>query len=240
MLMSGGHSCVCQYICVSVRCPYISSVPGVVWPPPQGVLLLLFSSGVPILSQVKFIMVVVFSLWCVSHYFSNYCDHYYSAWDSCVHQGITHHCNSYNASHLCGHSSIIWAWCGSAMTVGPEGHNEGFCWPHHCATAATTTVPNTFSGICQLCHVLSSGEFSASDLSSNQFIMLYVSACHGVFFLLLGFHLAAILTNGSSTPGVCNTTTLWSIPFAGIWASWWWSVAHVRSAPSGCSLHCFK
>ena len=47
-----------------------------------------------------------------------------------------------------------------------------------------------------------------------------------------------MLINGSSTVGVCNAATPWSIPLAGTCTSWWWSVAHVRSAVSGCSIHC--
>ena len=35
---------------------------------------------------------------------------------------------------------------------------EGFCWPHKYATAATTSVPDAFSGICQLWHVSSTGK----------------------------------------------------------------------------------
>ena len=40
--------------------------------------------------------------------------------------------------------SMMWFCC--CGSVDPEGHNGGFCWPHHCATAATTPVPDAFSG----------------------------------------------------------------------------------------------
>ena len=40
-----------------------------------------------------------------------------------------------------------------------------------------------------------------------------------VWFLISGLHMAAMFTNGSSPTGVWNTTTLWSIPLAGIYAS---------------------
>ena len=46
--------------------------------------------------------------------------------------------------------------------------------------------------------------------------MFYVGACYGVCFLLSGSHVAAMLTNGGSTIGVHDMTTLWSIPLGGI------------------------
>ena len=36
-----------------------------------------------------------------------------------------------------------------SQAVNLEGHNEGFCWPHHYAAATTTSVSDAFSGICQ-------------------------------------------------------------------------------------------
>ena len=60
--------------------------------------------------------------------------------------------------------------------------------------AATTTVPDAFSGICQLCHESFSSEFSLSELSLP--LINYISACYGVCLLLLGSHVAAMLTNG--------------------------------------------
>ena len=87
---------------------------------------------------------------CVSHYVPIYDNHYYSICDSCVVQGITHHYNCFNGSHLCGPSSIGSALCGSATTVDPKGHHEKFCGSHHCTTVATTSVTDAFLGICQL------------------------------------------------------------------------------------------
>ena len=66
----------------------------------------------------------------------------------------------------------------------------------------------------------------------HQFIMLYVSACYGVYFVLSGSYMAAMLTNGCITIGVYNATTLWSMPLAGI-------CTHTRSVLSGCSFNCF-
>ena len=114
--------------------------------------------------------------------------------------------------------------------------------PSYCTAAAIALVPGAFSGTCQLCLGSLSGKFSLwQSWASHQFIMLHVAACYGVYFLLSGSHVAAMLfTRWCSTVGVCNTATIWSIPFAGICASWWWSVAHTRSALSGCFFHCFE
>ena len=53
----------------------------------------------------------------------------------------------------------------------------------------------------------------------HKFIVLYVGAWNSVCFLLSGSHVAAMLTSGGSDTGVCNATTLWSIPFIGICTS---------------------
>ena len=44
--------------------------------------------------------------------------------------------------------------------------------------------------------------------------------CSGVYFLLSGSMLDAILTYGGSTIGICTITTLWSLTMAGICATW--------------------
>ena len=89
----------------------------------------------------------------------SYYYHYHFTHDSCVLQCVTHHYNCYNCSYYCGPGSIrsAWcpyccrcssigsAWCGSATTTDHKGHNEGFFWPCHCATAATTSVLHAFS-----------------------------------------------------------------------------------------------
>ena len=70
----------------------------------------------------------------------SYCYHYYyySACDSCVLWCIICHYNCYDGVHVCGPND---AWCSSASTVAPRGHNEGLYWPHHCATATISLSP---------------------------------------------------------------------------------------------------
>ena len=65
---------------------------------------------------------------------------------------------------LMGLSSIRSAQCGSATTIDPMEHSEGFSWPCQCATAATIPVHDAFSGICKLCHGSSSDDFSPLEL----------------------------------------------------------------------------
>ena len=81
--------------------------------------------------------------------------------------------------------------------------------------------------------------FLFQSWASHWFINLYVGGWYGVCFLLSGSHVTAILTNEGTTIGVYNAKTLRSISLPDICASWWWSVAHARSALSGCSFHCF-
>ena len=51
--------------------------------------------------------------------------------------------------------------------------------------------------------------------------ILYMFGVHSsVCFLLLGVKLDAIFTYGGSTFGVCTLATLWSLPMAGICATW--------------------
>ena len=51
--------------------------------------------------------------------------------------------------------------------------------------------------------------------------ILYMFGVHsGVCFLLLGAELDAIFTYGGSTIRVCTLATLWSLPMAGICATW--------------------
>ena len=57
----------------------------------------------------------------------------------------------------------------------------------------------------------------------------------GVCFLLLGAKLDAVFIYGGSTVRVCTLGTLWSLPMAGICATWWWSLVHTWFALSGCS-----
>ena len=60
-----------------------------------------------------------------------------------------------------------------------------------------------------------------SELSLPSFCILYMFGVHSaVCFLLLGAKLDAIFTYGGSTIRVCTLTTLWSLPMAGICATW--------------------
>ena len=102
----------------------------------------------------------------------------------------------------------------------PRDTMGGFCCLQHYATAMTTSVPDAFSGISQLCHESSSGAFSLSELSLPQILMLHAIVYYGVCFLLSGSHVAPMFTNENSTIGVYNTATLQSIPLAGICPSW--------------------
>ena len=52
------------------------------------------------------------------------------------------------------------------------------------------------------------------------YILYMFGDCSGVCFLLLGAELDAIFTYGGSTFGVCTLVTLWSLPMAGICATW--------------------
>ena len=72
-------------------------------------------------------------------------------------------------------------------------------------------------------------------------LFIYVGVCCGVCFLLSGAILDAIFfTKGGSNIRFCISAALQSITMAGIFASWWWSSANARNAPSGCSIHCFE
>ena len=51
-------------------------------------------------------------------------------------------------------------------------------------------------------------------------ILYMFGVCSGVCFLLLGAELDAIFTYAGSTIRVCTLATLWSLPMAGICATW--------------------
>ena len=60
-------------------------------------------------------------------------------------------------------------------------------------------------------------------------IILYIICLVSILvsaFLLSGAKLDAVFTFMGSTIGVCTTATLWSLPMAGICATWWWSLVH--------------
>ena len=111
----------------------------------------------------------------------------------------THHYNCYNDPDLCGLSSIWSVGCASGTTVDPDGHNDRFCCPLHCATAATTSAQmlskayaNHTMGPPQVSFLFQSCEPPTDELC------MYVGACYGVCFLLSGSHMDAMLTNEGS------------------------------------------
>ena len=176
----------------------------------------------------------MFSLKCFSFcYLSSYWDiyHYHSTCDCCVLRSNAHHYDGYAGSHLCGADNSWLAWCGSATTVDSEVHNKGFCWPHYYAAATTTSVPDAFSGIWQLCHGFSKGKY-LWDLSLS--LIAHV-ICWCLMMFALGFPCGCHVHQWG-----LKCTTLWSIPLAGICASLWWSIAHASSALSVCSSPCFE
>ena len=111
-------------------------------------------------------------------------------------------------------------WCGSTTTLDAEELWRCF-WLCFCAAAADS-IFNASSGLCQLCYGFSTGRFFLfSELSLPPFCILYMfGVCSGVCFLLLGAKLDAIFTYGGSTVRVCTLATLWSVPMAGICATW--------------------
>ena len=124
---------------------------------------------------------------------------------------------------------------------------RGFCWLHFCigiwnwhCCSKNMSVIDAYASIFQLCHGSSEGEFLFQSWPSHWFLMSCVYVCYGVCFLLSGSDQAAMFTSGGSTIGICNTTTLWSIPLASISASKWWSMANAKNVLSGCFSHCFK
>ena len=94
----------------------------------------------PLLFNHRQLIQWLFFLLMFCHYISSYCDQYHSTSDCCMLQSITHHYNSYTSSHLCRPDNTGSAQHSSAATVDSKGHNERFCWLHHCFTAKATSV----------------------------------------------------------------------------------------------------
>ena len=131
---------------------------------------------------------------------------------------------------------IVSTWCGSAATVDPAEHSEGFCWAHHYAAATATSVPDTFSDICQLYHGSSSGKFFIESRASHWFIC-YMLVSGMVCF---SFPCCCNIHQSGLNPCSLYHHSPHSIPLVDICVSWLWSMAHARSALSGCSFHCFE
>ena len=111
------------------------------------------------------------------------------------------------------------AWHGSTTTLDAE-RLWRCSWLSFCATAATSILNASFS-LCQLCHGFSTGRLLFQSWFSHHLYLTYVGVHSGFCFLLLGAKLYAIFTYGGSTIRVCTLATLWSLPMAGICATWW-------------------
>ena len=81
------------------------------------------------------------------------------------------------------------------------------------------------------------GRFLFQNSASHQFVYYMFGIHSGVCFLLSGAMLDAVFPYGGSTISICTIATLWSLPMAGICATWWWSSVHAWYAQSGCFLH---
>ena len=127
------------------------------------------------------------------------------------------HYSSYNGLPKGPTCSFSSAWCGSATTSDTLGHKR-CCWPHHCA-AATACVLNVFAAYANYATGPLQESFSHSWASH-----WFVCICWCLSWCLLSIFSStvnAIFTCGGSTIGVCIIIALWSLPMAGICASWW-------------------
>ena len=115
-------------------------------------------------------------------------------------------------------------WSGSTTTLDAERLWRCY-WPCLCAIAATS-IFDASSGLCQLCYWFSTGRFLFQSWASHHFVYYMFGVHSDVCFLLLDAELDAVFTYGGSTIWVCTFATLWSLPMAGICATWWWSLVH--------------
>ena len=116
------------------------------------------------------------------------------------------------------------AWHGSTTTLDVE-RLWRCSWLSFCATAANL-IFDASSSLCQLCYGFSTGRLLFQSWASHHFVSYMFGAYYGVCFLPLGAELNTIFTYGGSTVRVCTFATLWSLPMAGICATWWWSLVH--------------
>ena len=91
------------------------------------------------------------------------------------------------------------AWCSSATTVDTKVSWRCY-WLCLCATAATS-IFDASSGLCQLCHGLSTGRFLFQSWATHCFVYYMFGPCFGVCFLLSGAILDAIFTPGAQPLG---------------------------------------
>ena len=126
--------------------------------------------------------------------------------------------------------SVGSAWCS------PDTKMLWRCsWPCIHATAATS-IFDASSGLCQLCHGFSTGSFLFQSWASLHLVYYMFGVCSGVCFLLSGALLDAIFTHWAQSLGFVPLQPLGVYPWQKC-ATCWWSLAHTRSAQSGCSLH---
>ena len=97
------------------------------------------------------------------------------------------------------------------LRVDSEGHDDGFCWPHKCTAATTTSVLDAFSGIC---YGSSAGEFLFQSWASHRFLYHVFGVWYGVCFRVYSRQAYVPLGDG---PG-----------------------AHTKSALNGSSSHFIK
>ena len=111
-------------------------------------------------------------------------------------------------------------WCGSTTTLDAEELWRCF-WLRFYATAADS-IFNASSGLCQLCYVFSTGRFFLFFRVEPPTILylIYVWCLFWCLLFILGAELDAVFTYGGSTIRVCTLATLWSVPMAGICATW--------------------
>ena len=87
--------------------------------------------------------------------------------------------------------------------------------------AAVDSIFNASSGLCQLCYGFSTGRFFLfSELSLPPFVSYICWCLFWCLLFILGAKLDAVFTYGGSTVRVCILATLWSVPMAGICATW--------------------
>ena len=82
--------------------------------------------------------------------------------------------------------------------------------------------------------------FPFQSWSSQHFVFLYVWVSNLVYAFCFQVPCWMLYSPVGLNHWVCTIATLWSLPMAGIYATWQCSLAHTRYAQSGSSLHCFE
>ena len=110
------------------------------------------------------------------------------------------------------------AWCGSTTTLDAE-NSEGVLGS---VSVLQQQPPSSMPPLAYANHAMGSPQVGFFfRVEPPTICILYMFGVHsGVCFLLLGAELDAIFTYGCSTAKVCTLATLWSLPMAGIYATW--------------------